>query len=274
MLTLKAHAKINLGLHVTAKRPDGYHEIDTLFVRLALHDTLTLQRSAAGVTLKVQGAQLPEGPDNLAYRAAERYLQTLPHAAGVDITLIKALPIAAGLGGGSSDAAAVLVGLAQLYPAAVPLMELAGELGSDVPFFVSGYSAARGKGRGERLTPVQLPICSVVVVNPGIRVSAAEAYASLRRLQTALPLAEIIDAIARGKAPPLYNGLQAGVIASHPAIAEVLDALRASGLTAVLMSGSGSSCFGLAPSLAQAQQAAQAVQQSRPDWWVRASQTV
>jgi 4-diphosphocytidyl-2-C-methyl-D-erythritol kinase len=274
VLTLKAHAKINLGLHVTAKRPDGYHEIDTLFVRLALHDTLTLQRSAAGVTLKVQGAQLPEGPDNLAYRAAERYLQTLPYAAGVDITLIKALPIAAGLGGGSSDAAAVLVGLAQLYPAAVPLMELAGELGSDVPFFVSGYSAARGKGRGEQLTPVQLPTCYVVVVNPGIRVSAAEAYASLRRLQTALPLSEILGATARGKAPLLYNGLQAGVIASYPAIAEVLDALTASGLTAVLMSGSGASCFGLAPSLAQAQQAAQAVQQSRPEWWVRASQTV
>lgn len=270
MITLKAHAKINLGLHVTARRPDGYHELDTLFVRLALHDTVTLRPTARGIALQVSGAPLSNGPDNLAYRAAARYLAALSRPAGVHIQLSKRIPVAAGLGGGSSDAAAVLLGLAELYPAALPLATIADALGSDVPFFTSNYPAARGRGRGERLAPLELPRFHLVLVNPGIPVSAAEAYASLKALDGPLPLDAILTALAAGTPPPLHNSLQAGIIARYPVIGQALAALQAQGL-ASLMSGSGASCFGLAPSAERAAQVARALQAAHPQWWVCAT---
>ena len=167
---VKAHAKVNLGLNIVAKRGDGYHEIDTLMARLKLHDVVTLEPTdnsvVQGVTLSVSGADLPEDASNLAYRAAQRYLEAAGETRGIRLSLDKHIPVAAGLGGGSSNAAAVLRGLAELYTSEVDLEALAKVLGSDVPFFLLNTPAARGRGRGEKLEPLPLPTLHLVLVNP------------------------------------------------------------------------------------------------------------
>ncbi|HWG85420.1 MAG TPA: 4-(cytidine 5'-diphospho)-2-C-methyl-D-erythritol kinase, partial [Deinococcales bacterium] len=136
-----APAKVNLGLAVLGRREDGYHEIESLMATLDVGDDIEAMAAASGVELAVEGADLPAGPDNLAYRAAERYLAAAGHPGGVSLRLVKRLPVAAGLGGGSSDAAAVLRALGRLYPAGVDLLAVAAGLGADVPFLVRGGAA-------------------------------------------------------------------------------------------------------------------------------------
>ena len=220
-------------------------------------------------------AALGAGPDNLVYRAAERYLErcrTLTgEARGVALHLVKRIPIAAGFGGGSSNAAAALRGLASLYPAPINLLELGAVLGSDVPFFVQDASAAWGSGRGEQLEPASLPPLALVLVNPGVPVSAGEAYGALERLDPPLARARLLAELARGAEPSYRNSLEPGVLRRYPAVGEVLAALRAEGLRGVLMSGSGSSCFGLARDAAGAERAARSL--ARPGWWVSAART-
>jgi 4-diphosphocytidyl-2-C-methyl-D-erythritol kinase len=265
-MELKAPAKVNLGLNVVAKRPDGYHELDGVMARLELHDTLSLTPRSNGITLTVAGADLAADASNLAYRAAQAYLTATGESRGVHLHLTKRIPLAAGLGGGSSDAAAVLRGLSRLYPAEVDLLSLAAKLGADVPFFVVDVPAARARGIGERLTPLKLPTLHLVLVNPGIAVSAKEAYAALRTLAPPLDVAALLASLP---AEPSYqNSLQAGVVAAYPTIAEALSALRAEGLRGVLMSGSGATCFGLAQDEAHAQAIAKRLSARYPRWWV------
>ena len=135
-LRIKAPAKINLGLGVMAKRGDGFHEIDTLLVRLALHDVVNLKVIPKGINIACNDTRVPKGKDNLAAQAAQSYFDATGVKGGIAIEIDKNIPVAAGLGGGSSNAAAVLLGLLQLYPHQVDLLSLAQELGSDVPFFV------------------------------------------------------------------------------------------------------------------------------------------
>lgn len=275
MLTLRAHAKVNLGLSVLGRRPDGFHEVDTLLVRLALHDTLTLTPAAAGVRLEVRGADLGITPtQNLAYRAAELYLGAAAKARGVVIELTKRIPAAAGLGGGSADAGAVLRGLARLYPADVDLPGLAAQLGSDVPFFAADLKAARAAGRGETLAPLDVPELHLVLVNPGVGVSAGAAYAALERATPPLEQGAILARLARGDAPGYVNALEAGVVGLEPVVGEVLNALRRTDLGGVLMSGSGSTCFGLARGRAAADAVAARLARHYPAWWVCASHTL
>ncbi len=273
MLTLEARAKVNLGLSVVAKREDGFHDLETLFTRISLRDTLRLEPRPEGVRLEVTGLELPGGPDNLAYRAAERYLAAAGEPGGVAITLEKRIPIAAGLGGGSSDAAAVLRGLQNLYPAKVNLLELGETLGSDAPFFVLDVPAARALGRGELLEPVALPRLELVLANPGLHVSAREAYEALEGFSPPLDLAGLLERLASGKEPEYFNALESGVLKRHPVVAEVLEALRGAGLRGVLMSGSGSTCFGLAKSREHAEETAAALAMAHPGWWVCAAAT-
>jgi 4-diphosphocytidyl-2-C-methyl-D-erythritol kinase len=273
VLTLRAHAKINLGLSVLGRRADGFHEVDTLLVRLALHDTLTLEPASTGVRLVVIGTDLDIPPEqNLAYRAAELYLAEIGEGRGVAIELTKRIPAAAGLGGGSSDAGAVLRGLAQLYPAEVDSPRLAAQLGSDVPFFAADLSAARATGRGEVLTPAAVPELQLVLVNPGIAVSAKDAYMNLQNVTPPLELPELPASVAVGEAA-YFNALEPGVVGLEPAVGEVLDALRAAALSGVRMSGSGSTCFGLAQSQRGAQLAAATLTEAYPEWWVWATHT-
>ncbi|MEO0108448.1 MAG: 4-(cytidine 5'-diphospho)-2-C-methyl-D-erythritol kinase, partial [candidate division WOR-3 bacterium] len=165
VLRVRAPAKINLGLEVGRLRADGFHEVETLLARINLYDDLDLELTGQGIRLELIDSRLaghdevPGGPENLAIRAALLFRDYFGWPKGLLIALTKRIPLGAGLGGGSSDAAAVLKGLSKLYPghlARLDLFRLAGELGSDVPFFlISG--ACRAQGRGEILTPVKLP---------------------------------------------------------------------------------------------------------------------
>ncbi len=270
---IKAQAKVNLGLSVTAKRADGFHEIDTLFVRLELHDRLRLEPLASGIELELINTDLPTDAKNLAFRAAEAYLRAGDESRGVRLVLEKQIPIAAGLGGGSSDAAAVLRGLAKLYPAELDLMALAANLGSDVSFFVQNITAARAQGRGELLKPVDLPTLYLVLVNPGIAVSAADAYANLQSFSPGLELDLLLKQLRSGEQPSYVNDLQAGVTKLEPVINNVSTVLNEAGLNGVLMSGSGSTCFGLATDEAAAKLAAAKLSRLYPQWWIKATKT-
>lgn len=278
-LRVSAHAKLNLGLAVLGRRADGFHDIDTLFVRVGLHDDLYLKRSR-GVTGELIGMaegaafqELAMDEDNLALRAARSYLSAAGQPGGVEIGLVKRIPIAAGLGGGSADAAAVLLGLAWLYPRGLDLAPLALELGSDVQFFLSGHPAARGRGRGDLLEPVYLPRLHVVLANPGVAVSAAEAY----RLNSSfspegISVEGLAVRLARGEEPGYRNDLQEAVVRARPVVGEVLSVLAGAGLEGVAMSGSGATCFGLADSARAASDALRRLRAARPEWWLWAGE--
>ncbi|GGR04750.1 4-(cytidine 5'-diphospho)-2-C-methyl-D-erythritol kinase [Deinococcus ruber] len=267
-----APAKINLGLSVLGLLPGGYHALHTLMVPLDVGDELEVS-PADTLSLRVQGADLPTDAGNLVYRAARAYLDAAGEGAGADIVLHKRLPLASGLGGGSSDAASTLLALAELYPAAVDLHALATALGADVPFFLHS-GPALAEGIGERLTPMTLPPLHLVLINPGTAVSAADAYRWLDETQQFTPPLDVPGigtALATGQPLPYFNALQAGVAARHPEIGAALAALSAAGLHSPLMSGSGSTCFALAHTRAQAQETAAELQNSHPDSWIRAA---
>lgn len=268
-----APAKINLGLSVLGVRENGYHDLHSLMVPLTVGDELEI-RPAEALTLRVEGADLPTDERNLVYRAARAYLDAARVTAGADIVLHKRLPLASGLGGGSSDAASTLLALAELYPSDVDLPALALSLGADVPFFLLG-GAALAQGVGERLTPIHdLPPVHLVLANAGAEISAGDAYRWLDEtgdFSSPLRLDAIRQALASGVEVPYFNSLQAGVLAHFPSVLTTLEALADAGLHSVLMSGSGATCFGLARDEAQAQAAAGALAAQFPQWWVKAA---
>ena len=266
-MLIKAHAKVNLALQVTAKRRDGFHEVDTLMARIALADELWLEPQKKGVTLKIVNGDLPSDSSNLAHKAAKMYLYSAGILQGVHITLKKNIPIAAGLGGGSSDAAAVLRGLKELYPTKVDILPIAEGLGADVPFFTQNYTAARARGKGEKLEVVHLPKIHLVLVNPLIAVSTREAYEHLQGFSPPLNLSSTLEGLVNMNAR-LFNALQAGVIELYPEINGVLEALGKGNFNNVLMSGSGSTCFGLTNDIEYAKSFARDLRASKPKWWM------
>lgn len=270
-----APAKVNLGLSVLGRLPSGYHQLHTVFAALAVGDRLWIEPIPEGIQLTVQASGLSAGPDNLVYGAAQAYLQAADLQAGVRITLQKNLPLAAGLGGGSSDAAAVLKALARLYPAPVDLPALALKLGADVPFFL-GAGLAEGRGIGEVLTPLPPLGAHLVLVNPGIAVSAAEAYKHLQpeEWQPELDVWGILKALQAGEEPPYWNTLESPVFRLQPYLAELKIELRRAGLYGVLMSGSGSTVFGLARDAGEAHSIAAKLRERHPGFWIVATQTV
>jgi 4-diphosphocytidyl-2-C-methyl-D-erythritol kinase len=272
-LKLFAPAKINLGLAVTGKLENGYHTLDTIFTTLNTGDVLSLEPQDTGITLEIVGSNLPTNSENLVYHAAERYLELAGIKAGVRLGLEKNLPIAAGLGGGSSDAAATLRGLSRIYPANVDLPALAKSLGADVPFLleaVSGhFTAARAQGIGEILEQLELPEVHLVLANPGVGITAKEAYVGLQgRFGDPLEVAAIIKALEQNKAPPYRNDLEIPVLEAYPIVAAVKLELERIGLHGVLMSGSGSTCFGLARDAQHALEAASQLSRAHPNWWI------
>ncbi|CAM3345843.1 4-(cytidine 5'-diphospho)-2-C-methyl-D-erythritol kinase [Deinococcus saxicola] len=278
--TYLAPAKVNFGLSVRSQRADGYHELHTLMVPLAVGDELEIG-PADTLTLEVRavgglGADLPADSRNLVYRAARAYLDAAGTGEGAAITLHKRLPLASGLGGGSSDAATTLMALARLYPSTVSLPELALGLGADVPFFLLGQAAV-AEGIGELLMPVPVPRTSLVLVNPGVEVSARDAYMWLddeEAFTSALDVNAILAALGGGGELPYPNALQGSVSARHAPVREALAALARAGLRSPLMSGSGSTCFALARDDEQAYDAAKAIALAHPGWWVQATQTL
>jgi len=255
-LAVAAPAKINLFLELVARRLDGYHEIESVMQLVDLCDRVHLRKSRRGIRLTVRGAELPAGRGNLAYKAAALLLAAAGEPGGVEIRLEKRIPVAGGLGGGSSDAAAVLAGLNRLYElghSREALQRLALQLGSDVPFFL-GSSLALAGGRGEVLTPLcPWPGGWLVLANPGVPISTAWAY---REASSKLTLegarASIRALITDGRLPwpPTwaFNRLEA-VVLPHKAEIRALQALLAAGGgSPVCMSGSGASVFAVVPS--------------------------
>ncbi|WP_319633527.1 4-(cytidine 5'-diphospho)-2-C-methyl-D-erythritol kinase [Pelagibius marinus] len=277
-----AWAKINLTLQITGRRPDGYHELNSLVVFAQVGDKLSVAPAVDAVTLQVEGPfadGLRAEPDNLVLRAA----RALAAEAAVDsaqrggavLTLTKNLPVASGIGGGSADAAAALRGLARLWDVGLApdrLEALALRLGADVPVCLRGVPVVMS-GIGERLEPVPaLPPLWFVLVNPRVAVSTAAVFAgregtfsqAAEPLLPPLGLAALIDWLA---ARP--NDLQAAACRQAPAVVEVLAALE--GLSDCLlarMSGSGATCFGLFESEEAALYAAEALALQHSDWWV------
>lgn len=256
-LVVEAPAKINLYLKIVARRPDGYHDIDSLMQKLALADRLSLSRGKKGLRLTCPGSDLPTDKGNLACRAARVFFEQTGLAADVDIVLEKKIPVAAGLGGGSSDAAAVLKGLNRLYRAGLQEAELAAlavPLGADVPFFVSGFAAARAQGIGDRLQEAPaLADCRIILVNPGFPVSTRWAYESFALTSGGNPYI-----LARGRqtdtdgtvkgndlSAEFANDLETVTIQRYPVIDDIKHALKQTGTARVLMSGSGPTVFGL-----------------------------
>jgi 4-diphosphocytidyl-2-C-methyl-D-erythritol kinase len=266
-----APAKVNLGLAVLGKLENGFHELDSLFVTFNVGDMLTLEPRDAGIELEIVGLDLPTNRENLVYRAAEMYLMNIGNPGGVKIRLEKVLPIAAGLGGGSSDAAATLRGISRLYPSNQDLFEMAKILGADVPFLLNG-GASRVQGFGEILTPFELPEIHLVLANPGVGITAHEAYLGLKgRYGATLDLKNIIMALEHHDIPPYRNDLEAPVLEAYPIVGTVKTKLEQAGLYGVLMSGSGSTCFGLAKTATQAREIAAQLKLEHPNWWVSAA---
>lgn len=253
-----AVAKVNLGLSLLGRRPDGYHELHTLFASLSFGDRLFLEPIPEGIEFRGR-----YGKRNLAYRAAAAYLERAGWPGGVRILLEKRLPEGAGLGGGSSDAAQVLLGLKELYPAEVDLSSLALSLGADVPFFLQG-GVAEARGVGERLRPLSLSPLPVVVFSLGLRLPTPRVYGEVKPhdFGPELPVEEILKALEGGKEPPYWNSLEGPAFRLHPELKEVKARLKALGLRGVLMSGSGSAFFGLAEDEAQAKKAVGALRHS------------
>lgn len=254
-LVLRAPAKVNLSLLIRGRRPDGYHDLDTVMQKLDLCDLITLTvTDEPGIILRCPDSDLPEDLSNIVFRAAGAFLAVSECGkVGVNITLEKNIPVAAGLGGGSSDAGTVLVGLNRLFRAGfstADLIALARPLGADVPFFVTDFGAVRAKGIGDQMSAVpSLKDCTFVLVNPGFPVSTRwvyEKYAltmadkdsklcdSQKKMDHALPYA--------GR-----NDLEQVALSSYPEIERLKKSLLGLGASLVMMSGSGPTVFGIFP---------------------------
>lgn len=279
-LTLPARAKINLGLEIVGKRADGYHELRTIFQELEFHDTLNFSAHAEKLAITTDHPSLPTGDQNLIYRAAQLLHRKTGCAENVAIHLEKRIPLGAGLGGGSSDAAATLLGMNQLYSLGCTTEELASfgaELGSDVAFFLYGGTALAA-GRGEEIHPLpDIPPCWVVLVYPGIHVSSAWAYKNVNLKLTkngginSVRLQHSISVITGEQGVSFVNMLEEPVIREYPVINSIKMQLLDYGAEGALMSGSGSTVFGIFQEKDFAEKVRQ--QMERPDWFVVATGT-
>lgn len=251
-----APAKVNLRLRVLAREESGYHQLETVFCAISLADRVVVARGEPGIRLEVEGG-VDVGPPgrNLAVRAAERFHREMGIAPAVDLHLTKQIPAAAGLGGGSSDAAAVLRALNALHGDPLPraaLLQMAIELGADVPFFLCGSPLALAWGRGERL--LSLPPLSprpVLVAHPGQAMPTADAFREVAALRAGdyTPEAALIDPGALRSwdaiASLARNDFEPVVLARIPILSSGLAAMREAGAFLSLLAGSGSSIFGI-----------------------------
>ena len=248
-LVLQAPAKVNLCLSVLGRRSDGYHEVDMVMQAVDLHDTVTVRLAPEGITVTCGVAGVPEGEGNIAWRAARAMQERAGGRRGISVSIAKNIPVAAGLGGGSSDAAAVLVACNRLLGLELGREQLAAvgaTLGMDVPFFLYGPTA-RARGRGEvleRLPPP--PRFWVLLANPGFETSTAWAYKNLNFGLTKRVDCTNIPSLPVGKiAEMLHNDLETVTAAAHPEIGEMERALLAEGALGARMSGSGPTVFGV-----------------------------
>ena len=246
--TYRSYAKVNLHLEVLGLRPDGYHELRTVFQSVDLCDLVSMEIAGRGVQLEVVDQELPSDGQNLAYRAADLFLNTWPLADGVRITLEKHIPIGGGLGGGSSNAASVLCGLRELLDANQAsdeqLVELGRSLGADVPFFFTGGTAL-GLGRGDEITPLpDLPERQIWLVTPAVEVSTDSVFRQFRELTADHEVSSMDSPVWGEKADwgvvaGSWNDLETLVTSRFPEVGRVYNALVEAGAGLVRLSGSG-----------------------------------
>ncbi|MBN1503668.1 MAG: 4-(cytidine 5'-diphospho)-2-C-methyl-D-erythritol kinase [Candidatus Eisenbacteria bacterium] len=252
-ITLNAFAKLNLYLEVLRRREDGYHDIRSLMLSVDLADTVGICDAPSGISVEADAPGVPSGSENLCWKAADALRRYAGVRRGAEVRLVKRIPAAAGLGGGSSDAASTLVGLNKLWGLGLTeaqLAAVAAGVGSDVPFFLRG-GLQLAEARGNRLTPLEgTPAARFVVAVPDLEVSAAWAYGALKmgltsatRVTRMRLLRTSLD--ADGVTEILHNDLERGVEESHPVVRRLKDDLRARGALGCLMSGSGPAVFGV-----------------------------
>jgi 4-diphosphocytidyl-2-C-methyl-D-erythritol kinase len=270
-IRIPAFAKVNLRLEVLGKRPDGYHELRTIFHSVTLHDTLQFRPwRGPGTALRILGNEplaRESAEKNLAYRAVEALRRELKIRPGVEILLQKKIPAGRGLGGGSSNAAAGLLGYLQFARKKIDstrLLEIAASLGADVPFFLLG-GRALGLGKGDEIYPLpEIPKLSLLIVSPkDIHVPTPDAYrwlhapelASLTKFAAAHKLLKFCALCWSAEGESLSNDFEQAVFRRHPRLAQIRRALLQGGASEALLAGSGSAVFGVFPSPAKARRA-------------------
>lgn len=256
VITIRAHAKINLDLRVLGTRPDGFHELRTVFQAISLHDTITCVPREGPFAIECATAGVPLDRSNLVWRAAEKLWTALRRTGplrDVVVRLDKRIPLQAGLGGGSADAAATLMALARTWRVPMKpaqLTDVAATLGADVPFFLAGGTAL-GLGRGDEIYPLaDLPRHWIVLLIPGFGVSSGDAYRwyDEEREPGRAPApreAQYVPGPWPSRAAQMINDLETAIAHHHPEIDQMKAALRRAGALAAAMTGSGSTVFGL-----------------------------
>jgi 4-diphosphocytidyl-2-C-methyl-D-erythritol kinase len=268
-LEKKSPCKVNLLLNILGKRADGFHELETVMHPVNLFDELSFERAAQGVHLTCSDPALPVDAGNLVHRAATLFFQKTEIRDGMMIHLEKKIPMAAGLGGGSGNAATTLLGLNELFGNPLPveaLRDLAATLGSDVPFFLQ-TKPGLGTGRGEKIQPLDffpaMKGAAILLVHPGFGISTPWAYQNLARFPAALNgtpgraqklISLLQTADLRTAGAEFYNSLEAPALEKYPLLALFQEFFRQNGAAATLMSGSGSTTFALAENPAAAEQ--------------------
>jgi 4-diphosphocytidyl-2-C-methyl-D-erythritol kinase len=258
-LVLKSPAKVNLGLWVGRKRADGFHDIITIIAPVELADVIRISRARTGIEVTCDSPAAPSGHANLAHRAASAFMQAARINAGCRIRIAKRIPVGGGLGGGSSNAATVLMGLNRLFRARLSprrLRHIGASLGSDVPAFLT-HGPCIARGRGDKLRRIRLPRISLLLCFPGHPVSTAWAYTELDRLRadgqglTRPTISPKILRVALRRNEPdtvaaqLSNSFEPAVFRRHPALGRVREVLLRHGALAASLSGSGSTVYGL-----------------------------
>jgi 4-diphosphocytidyl-2-C-methyl-D-erythritol kinase len=277
-MRLKAPAKINYRLDVLRRRPDAYHDLRMIMQRIDLCDDIAIiLDDKPGIRVACSQRGVPEGPGNIAWLAADALLKLSGLQVGIDISITKNIPVAAGLGGGSSDAAAVLMGVNELLNLQLnddELMKIGAKLGADVPFFIF-KRCALAEGIGDCLTPInEIPPAWLVLVNPNIHVSTAWVYNNLQLTTDRVPnIIPLFYSSVKDICAVLGNDLESVTINSFPVIGEIKKRLLAAGACGALMSGSGPTVFGLFESEELARQAAQELA-SEGSWFVQAMRTL
>lgn len=259
-----APAKVNLFLHILAKRPDGYHDLASVMQQISLFDELDFKLCPGGITLSCPGTDLPVGKENLVYRAAAALFDYAGYSGGVEITLTKNIPSGAGLGGGSSDAATTLMALDELCSLNVSreqLMKIGASLGADVPFFMVAPSAY-ATGTGTVLKPISyVPRLNLVLIKPHFSLSTKDVYQGLNLALTkkknhySIPRFYNMDDVVR----LLHNDLEAVSFRMRPELADFRQILMGEGALGVLMSGSGPTMFGIFEDEKSARKAREAI---------------
>lgn len=276
-IVMRSYAKVNITLDTLRKRDDGYHDVKMIMQSVSLYDKITIRKSSR-IKISTNLKFLPTNEKNIAYKAAALFAENYPECRGAEIDISKRIPVSAGLAGGSSNAAAVLVGLNKLYGCPFTeekLLELGGRLGSDVPFCITGGTAL-SEGRGEILTPLTpLPKDTVfLVAKPPVHVSTAEVYGKLNanKLAEHPDTAGCITAIEKGDingvAIRMFNVLETVTAPEHPAIGELKLKMIRLGALGSVMSGSGPSVIGIFKNKTDAINAKKEISESLRDVFV------